>query len=316
MALRRHLRLWAPVAAGILYLLIHVFIPNKESVDSNDVFSLFLSMIVGLFLVLILISYSLARLHEQMIFRGPFIAGVISLVMIYEIITLKLALLPLPYFPSPPKILEAYVSDWSMLLSCLASSFKLLIIGFIIGIMLGFINGIVMGLFKKIDYWINPAFRFIGPIPAAALVPMSLIIAPSSFAAATFLIVFSVWYPVTVMTWSGVSSIDKSYFDVARTLGGGRWYQLRHIVLPAIMPSVFFGMYMGFCYSFATLVIAEMMGSSSGLGYYINWSMGWGSYYKLFAALIVVAILCSGLIWSLFKVRDYVLRWEKEKPIC
>ena len=312
MGLIDHIRVWLPFLAATLFVALYEIMPDSETVTTHEAFLCVLAAVVIVFGVLAVLSYPFAGIRRRMVYRGPFLCGLVLLLALHEIATLKTAVAPLPFFPSLTKVIEAYIVDGMLILKSIGSSLGLLAWGFATGVILGFVNGLVLGLFRKIDYWINPIFRFIGPIPAAALVPMAIIIAPTSYAASVFLVAYSVWYPVAVQTWSGVSSVDKAYFDVARTLGGGRLYELRHIVVPAIMPSVFYGIYMGFCYSFATLIIAEMMGASSGLGYYINWAMGWGSYYKLYAALIIVATMCSSLIWGLFKVRGHVLRWRKE----
>ena len=59
------------------------------------------------------------------------------------------------------------------------------------------------------------------------------------------------------------------------------------------------------------LVTAEMMGVKAGLGWYLQWAQGWAAYANMYAALLVMAVLCSGLITLLFTVRDRVLSWHQ-----
>ena len=68
---------------------------------------------------------------------------------------------------------------------------------------------------------------------------------------------------------------------------------------------------MGLGASFSILVTAEMMGVKSGLGWYLSWAQGWASYSNMYAALLVMALLCSGLITLLFAGRNRVLAWQK-----
>jgi NitT/TauT family transport system permease protein len=68
---------------------------------------------------------------------------------------------------------------------------------------------------------------------------------------------------------------------------------------------------MGLGASFSVLITAEMMGVKAGLGWYLQWAQGWAAYANMYAALFVMAALCSGLITLLFKVRDRVLSWQK-----
>jgi NitT/TauT family transport system permease protein len=54
-----------------------------------------------------------------------------------------------------------------------------------------------------------------------------------------------------------------------------------------------------------------MMGVKAGLGFYLQWAQGWAAYANMYAALIVMALMCSGLISLLFRVRDRVLSYQK-----
>lgn len=307
-----HIRVWMPVVGVALYLAMLVFVPDVEVVVSKEFYTHIVMAVLGIFALLAVLSYPIKRVRAAMIHRGPFWLGLIALLGVYEVASLKMGAMPLPFFPSLTKISETFMSDWDILIGCTISSLKVLFWGFLVGTILGIITGVVLGLFKKVEYWLYPIFKFIGPIPPAALAPVAIILCPTSFVAAAFLIVFSVWYPVTVQTLSGVVNLSKDYFEVARTMGGSRWYQLRHIVFPGITPTVFFGVYIGFCYSFMTLIVADMMGSSSGLGWFVNWSMGWGAYYRLYAGLFIIALLCFLLIGGMFKFRDKFLRWQGE----
>ena len=126
-----------------------------------------------------------------------------------------------------------------------------------------------------------------------------------------FLIALATGFPVTVLTWSGVASVNVAYYDLARTLGARTGFLILKVAIPAAMPSVFIGLFMGLGASFAVLVVAEMLGVKSGLGWYLTWAQGWAAYANMYAALIVMALMCSGLITLLFRLRDRLLSWQK-----
>jgi NitT/TauT family transport system permease protein len=140
---------------------------------------------------------------------------------------------------------------------------------------------------------------------------MALVIFPQSISAGVFLIALAVWFPVTMLSASGISNVRASYLDVARTLGAGRGYLIFKVALPAAMPSVFIGLFMGLGASFLTLLVAESTGVSSGLGWYIDWARNYSDYNKVFAALVIMAVFFSTLMTLLFKMRDRVLVWQK-----
>lgn len=308
--LKKQCALWAPVLVLLVTLGIHMEMPNKQPVNSGY-YTMFISFLTFVFAVWAIGANGKQKWCEKLSYYSLFITVVILLTLIYETITLKEALLPLPFFPSPAKILEAYVTDWAVLLKSVAYSMRLLILGYFIGMMLGIPSGLMMGWYRNFGYWLNPFVRIIGPIPATAWIPVILVAFPTSFSGSVFLIALSVWFPVTVMTCSGVCNINKSYFEIARTLGADERYQLLKIALPGAAPTIFVGMFMGLGSAFVTLIAAEMLGVKAGLGWYINWAQGWAEYYKLYAALGISAIMCSGCTSLLFKVRDRMLSWQK-----
>jgi NitT/TauT family transport system permease protein len=118
-------------------------------------------------------------------------------------------------------------------------------------------------------------------------------------------------FPVTVLTWSGVASVSAAYYDIARTLGASKAFLVFKVAIPAAMPHVFVGLFMGLGNSFAVLVVAEMLGVKSGLGWYLQWAQGWAAYANMYAALLVMALACSGLITLLFRLRDHLLAWQR-----
>ncbi len=118
-------------------------------------------------------------------------------------------------------------------------------------------------------------------------------------------------FPVTVLTWSGIAGVNKAYYDVARTLGAREGFLILRVAIPAALPHVFVGLFMGLGSSFAVLVVAEMLGVKAGLGWYLQWAQGWAAYANMYAALAVMALACSGLITLLFRLRDRLLSWQK-----
>jgi sulfonate transport system permease protein len=83
------------------------------------------------------------------------------------------------------------------------------------------------------------------------------------------------------------------------------------VAIPAALPHVFVGLFMGLGSSFAVLVIAEMIGVKAGLGWYLQWAQGWAAYANMYAALIVMSLLCSGAITQLLRTRDRLLVWQR-----
>jgi NitT/TauT family transport system permease protein len=203
------------------------------------------------------------------------------------------------------------VNDRAVLFDSTWHSLLLLLGGYSLGVAVGLISGICIGWFPHARYWGMPILKIVGPIPATAWIPLAMVLSPSAMFSATGLIALAVWFPVTMLTASGISNIRASYLDVARTLGAGRVYLIFNVAIPAAMPSIFIGLFMGLGASFLTLVVAETVGVKSGLGWYVSWAQGWAEYGKVYAALLIMAAFFSTIMTALFKARDRVLAWQK-----
>jgi NitT/TauT family transport system permease protein len=247
----------------------------------------------------------------RLVRAGPWLIALPLMLALWELVTAKLALLPRPFFATPQSLIEVYAEDWARLGECVARSLMLLVTGYAVGGTLGFVTGVAIGWSRAIGYWAHPVLRFIGPLPATAWLPVAFFVFPSSWSASVFLIALATGFPVAVLTWSGVASVNPAYYDVARTLGARPAFLVLRVAIPAAMPSVFVGLFMGLGASFAVLVVAEMMGVKAGLGWYLTWAQGWAAYPNMYAALLVMALMCSSLITLLFRLRDRLLSWQK-----
>lgn len=268
-------------------------------------------VIGGIVAILSIGGSAFGRFGEGVVRRAPWFLALGAFLTLWEVATAKFAWLPLPFFPPPQSIVEVYTDDLPKLWASVFASVKLQLGGYAIGAIVGFITGVSIGWSRAVGYWVHPVLRFIGPLPATAWLPIAFFTFPSSWSASTFLIALATGFPVTVLTWSGVASVSNAYYDVARTLGAKPSFLVLKVAIPAALPHVFVGLFMGLGSSFAVLVVAEMMGVKAGLGWYLQWAQGWAAYANMYAALIVMSLLCSGAITLLFRVRDWLLIWQK-----
>lgn len=268
-------------------------------------------VIAALIIVATTARVELGRVGKGVQRRAPWLLALGGFLTLWELATAKFGWLPLPFFPPPQSIVEVYTDDLPKLLDSAIASVKLQLGGYFIGAAVGFLTGVSIGWSRLAGYWVHPILRFIGPLPATAWLPIAFFTFPSSWSASTFLIALATGFPVTVLTWSGVASVSSAYYDVARTLGAKPLFLVTKVAIPAALPHVFVGLFMGLGSSFAVLVVAEMIGVKAGLGWYLQWAQGWASYNNMYAALIVMSLLCSGAITLLFRIRDRLLIWQK-----
>ena len=243
--------------------------------------------------------------------KAPFYTGVLLFLTLLNLFTVKLAMLPVLYFPSLDRVFGVLITDASFIGKCLLYSLRLQLTGWSLGALAGILTGIAIGFNRHARYWIYPLVRILGPIPSTAWIPLVLVSFPTVISASAFLIALAVWFPTSVLTSSGIMQIPNSYFEAASTLGASGGYAIVRVGLPAAMPHMFIGLFNGTTSSFITLVTAEMLGAKYGIGWYINWQKDMMSYANVYAGLIVMSITCYCFITLLFKVRDKLLVWQK-----
>ena len=280
-------------------------------IDINDAYRIVLTLIILLYLGISVFSFFNIDRRIKFAKRAPFRFAIGIALATWDILGTKLLLLPQPFFPGPSRIIEAFMMEGDYIWLNTLYSLRLFTIGFVLGVIFGVGTGILIGWFPKVYYWVYPVLKITGVIPAVAWMPFALTLFPTPFAAAAFLIVICAWFSIASLTAQGIQSTQKSQFEVARTLGAKTPFLVFHVAIPHAIPQIFTGISNANGFAFTTLVMAEMMGQPGGLGYYINTSKVWSAYYKVFAAILVMAVLFSLIMEVIGLIQRRVLRWQK-----
>ena len=138
-------------------------------------------------MLLLALSYRYWRARgARVLHAGKWLALLPVLFAVWEGLTAKTAVLPVPFFAPPQALIEVLHDDWPRLLDSLLHSTGLLGLGVLLGTSSGFITGLAIGWSQRIGYWVHPVLRLLGPVPSTALLPLCLFIFPSSFGASVF----------------------------------------------------------------------------------------------------------------------------------
>ncbi|MDR1496275.1 MAG: ABC transporter permease subunit, partial [Clostridiales Family XIII bacterium] len=251
---------------------VDFFLPDRQEELAHPAFRVTLALLIAYYLIMGAWAARSVEKREKYVERVPFRLAIGLVVAVWDLLSAKLDLLVMPFFPSPVRVMAVFVDEPAFLLTNLLYSLRLFAVGFSCGIALGIGTGILVGWFAKVNYWVMPPLKITGIIPAVAWMPFALTLLPTSFAAGAFLIVICAWFPVAFMTSQGIALTQKVYFDVAKTLGAKTSFLLFRVALPNALPQIFTGISTASALAFTTLVISEMMGAQGGLGYYINWA--------------------------------------------
>jgi NitT/TauT family transport system permease protein len=299
-----------PLSAAVA-LAIHLALAGKILPPDARSYSILLGVVLGLSILGAALQYAWSGLQRWMRDTSPILAAAFALLTVWEVVTVGLSWLPMPYFPGPAGVLQSLINDRALIFDSTWHSLLLLLGGYTLGVAMGLVTGVCIGWFDFARYWGMPVLKVVGPIPATAWIPLAMVVSPNATFSAVGLIALAVWFPVTMLSASGISNTRASLLDVARTLGASRTFLIFRVAIPAAMPNIFIGLFMGLGAAFLTLIVAETVGVKSGLGWYLQWAQGWAEYGKVYAALVVMAAFFSTIMTVLFKVRDRVLVWQK-----
>lgn len=290
---------------------VHSWAAKKQLANETSVYFTFLYSFGGAALAAALIQQVSKPLRRWLQHMGPILAAAVLGLSLWEVATSGFRWLPMPYFPSPAGVLRSMMDDKALIFDSTWHSLFLLLSGYFLGVAVALVTGVCIGWFSAARYWGMPILKVLGPIPATAWIPLAMVVSPNAMFSAIGIIALAVWFPVTMLTVSGIANTRASLLDVARTLGAKQSFLIFRVAIPAAMPNIFIGLFMGLGTSFLTLIVAETVGVKSGLGWYVAWAQGWAEYGKVYAALIIMAAFFSTIMTALFKVRDRVLVWQK-----
>lgn len=251
---KKEIWFWAQVGAFALALAESLFVPSVQNVKQG-VYQHILGIIIAVFLALHIASRFNPHLRAKLCHKAQFgfVCGIA--LIIWDLLTIKSGILPVPYFPGFADIAYKMYDDRALLLQSTIYSMRLFFTGLITGSVLGLATGTLIGWHRQWDYWLSPVIRVSGIVPAVAWLPIALLLLPNAFTTGLFLIFMSSWFPVSSMMAAGIISTPKSYFEAARTLGASNRFLLFRIAIPNAMPSMFTGIMTATAFSFTTLIV-------------------------------------------------------------
>ncbi len=304
-----------PIICGIIACLEYMLIPDNSPNSSPYTYLIFLIVAIVAYLVYLIFAKVKKTggdktVMDNLRYRAPLFSALFLLFAFYDYLTLKTGVLTQPFVPCMNYIMNAAILDYQYLIECTLHTLRLLFLGYFIGVALGLVTGITCGYSEKARYWINPVIKFLGPIPTSTWIPIIMVVASSLFGGAVFIIALGSWFAVTVASMTGISNVDRDYFDAARTLGATERQLVFKVAIPHAMPSILSGCTQAMSSACTAIMIAEMMGVKAGLGWYMTWSKSWASYDKMFAALFVICFIFTIVTKVLDRIKRHLLRWQ------
>ena len=215
-----------------------------------------------------------------------------------------------PALPTPIDAINMFAQNLPTLVPYFLTSAFRVVVSLVIGTALAVPVAQLFARNRTLDALFAPVLYLLYPIPKVVLLPVLLVLLGLADAPKIALISLTVFFQVLVAVRDAVKTIPESAVLSIRSLGGSRWDEYRHVILPATMPAVFTSLRIGVGTAIAVLFIAEAMAGSTGLGYFIMQSWSMVNYPRMFAGIIALALL-GVVLYAIFDlIERHLTRWR------
>jgi sulfonate transport system permease protein len=184
-------------------------------------------------------------------------------------------------------------------------SFLRVLEGFALGAGLGIVLGLAMGLSSRMERALSLLTGLLRPVPTIAWIPLLILWLGIGEGSKVVVIAVGSFWPVLLNVIQGVRGTDPRYLEVARMLEKGRWTLLTRVILPSALPSLFTGLRVGMGIAWASVVGAELIAASSGIGYMIMYAREVSQ-----PDVMLVGVAAIGLTGLLI---DFLLLWAERR---
>lgn len=184
-------------------------------------------------------------------------------------------------------------------------------VGYALAIASGCVLGLLMGWYKRVEAFFRPLFELIRPVPTLAWIPIGIIWFGLGESTKYFLVFIGAFMSITQNAYAGAKSVDKTIVNAAKMLGASDLKLFFTIVIPSSIPMIFAGLHTGLAAGWASVVAAEMVRSSNGIGWIIVMGQVQNNMTQILIGIISIAIIGFGLAIIMRKIEDRLCIWNK-----
>jgi taurine transport system permease protein len=243
------------------------------------------------------------------------VASIAGFLLVWWFVTWMGWVKPL-FVPSPGAVVTKFVSIWQdgftntpFLEHVLVSTMR--VFGaFALACVIGIPLGLAMGMSPAVRGIFDPPIEFYRPIPPLAYLPLMIIWFGIGELSKVLLIFLSVFAPITLGARSGVKSAAIEQIHAAYSFGATRWQVLRHVILPSALPEILTAMRIGIGFGWTTLVAAEMVAATEGLGYMVLSASQFLQTSTVVMGIFVIAVIAYSFDLLMRVVERRVVPWK------
>lgn len=230
------------------------------------------------------------------------------IIALWEVLS-RVGLITPNVLPAPSQVFAAFLTllQNGELAANIGVSTWRAVTGFAIGGSIGFVLGFANGLSTLSRDLTDTTLQMIRNVPHLALIPLVILWFGIDEEAKLFLVALGVFFPIYVNTLLGIQGVDPHLIEMGRTYGMGRAELVRRVILPGALPAIFTGLRYALGIMWLTLIVAETISATSGLGY-----MAMQAREFLQIDIVVLSILIYALLG---KLADSLARWMERASL-
>ena len=244
--------------------------------------------------------------------------SVVAFLLVWQTVTAWTQLLLPAQLPSPVEVLRSFIAkltsktpDGATLGQNILASLGVSLSGFVLGVVIGVPLGVGMAWSKKADMFFRPLFDLIRPIPPIAWIPVMILWLGIGTPAKAAIIFLAALVPCMVNSYTGIKQVRDVHIWVGKIFGASRRELLTKIALPTALPNIFTGLRIALGASWVSLVAAEMLAATRGLGYMIQASRQMVRVDIVIVGMATIGIIGALLSFVLTKVENKLVRGRK-----
>jgi taurine transport system permease protein len=217
------------------------------------------------------------------------------------------------FLPSPQAVWQQFVlyasgqANDQPLWQHLSASLLRVLSAFVLACLTAIPLGIAMGSSRVVRGIFDPPLEFYRPLPPLAYLPLIIIWFGINELPKVLLIYLSCFAPLALAARSGMKTATQEQIHAAASMGASRWQLIRHVILPAALPEILVGMRIAIGFGWTTLVAAEMVAASLGLGQLV---LNASNFLR--TDIVVMGIIVIGLLAYGF---DLLMRWTAHRLV-
>ena len=191
------------------------------------------------------------------------------------------------------------------------TSLARVVTGVLIGCSAAIPVGILLAWYPKANKMFAPIINFFRSVPPIALIPLVIVYLGIGETARVSILVYAAFFTSVIVIFEGVSAIEDIYIRAARVLGASETEIFRRVLVPLVVPQVFVALRISIGLSWATLVAAELLAATNGLGAVIQNAGNFFNIPKIYVGIACIGALALLMDLGVRKTMVYAVRWQE-----